>query len=184
MSSEVERLLFTVEDYHRMAAAGILSEDDRLELLEGEIVRMAPVGGRHIAAVAELTRLLGRQLPEELRLLVQSPVRLGTTSEPQPDLAVVHAAALGEDPPGPHDVLLVVEVADTSLRVDREVKLPLYGRAGIPEAWLVDLQGGRVERHTEPTPRGYRRLEVYDRGEELASASLPGIRLPVDAVLR
>jgi Uma2 family endonuclease len=135
----ISRRRFTVHDYHRMAEAGILHEDDRVELIEGEVVEMTPIGGRHASCVAELTWLLSRQIGDELRLCVQNPVRLGEHGEPQPDLAVIRARDYKGSLPGPEDVMLLIEVADTSLSYDREVKLPLYARAGIAEAWLVDL---------------------------------------------
>jgi Uma2 family endonuclease len=177
------RRRFTVDEYHRMAEAGILHEDDRVELIGGEIVEMSPIGGRHAACVREINRLLGRQVDDELRVDVQSPVRLGERGEPQPDLAVIRARDYGDSLPTPEDVLLLIEVADTSLASDRDVKLPLYARAGIAEVWLVDLNGGAIERHTEPSENGYRLVRRAMPGETLESAALPGLAAPVDVVL-
>jgi Uma2 family endonuclease len=179
----ISRRRFTVEDYHRMAEAGILHEDDRVELIEGEVVEMTPIGGRHASCVAELTWLLSRQIGDELRLGVQNPVRLGEHREPQPDLAVIRARDYRGSLPGAEDVMLLFEVADTSLSYDREVKLPLYARAGIAEVWLVDLSEEVVERHTEPSGGGYRLVRRAGREETLESAALPGLVLSVDAVL-
>jgi len=126
MAAPLVRHRFTVEEYHRMGQAGILSEDDRVELIEGEIVEMAPVGSRHAACVKRLNALLSRRAGGRALVSVQDPIRLGEHSEPQPDLALLkpredfYAAAH----PGPEDVLLVIEVAETSLEYDREVKLP------------------------------------------------------------
>ena len=119
------RRRFTVDEYHRMAEAGILREDDRVELLGGEIVEMSPIGGRHAACVREINHLLGRQLGDELRVDVQSPVRLSEEEEPQPDLAVIRARDYAGSLSIPEDVLLLIEVADTSLAYDRGVKLPI-----------------------------------------------------------
>jgi Uma2 family endonuclease len=177
------RRRFTVEEYHRMAEAGILREDDRVELIGGEIVEMSPIGGRHAACVREINHLLGRQLGDELRVDVQSPVRLSEDEEPQPDLAVIRTRAYAGSLPIPEDVLLLIEVADTSLAYDRNVKLPLYARFRIPEVWLVDLNGGIIERHTEPSEAGYRLLRRAGRGESLESAVLPVLVIPVDAAL-
>ncbi len=179
----VQRRRFTAEEYHKMAEAGILHEDDRVELIEGEIVDMAPIGSRHATCVRELVWLLSKQLSDELRLDVQNPVRLGEYGEPQPDLAVIRAGDYAGALPDPGDVLLLIEVSDTTLRYDREVKLPLYARSGIPEVWVMDLAGGTMERHTGPSEGGYQRTERARRGETLASEALPTLLLRTDAVL-
>ena len=115
MAVPIARRRFTVEDYHRMAEAGILGEDDRVELIAGEIVEMSPVGGRHVEAVSRFTRLLSRQVGDGMLVNVQSPIRLANDGEPEPDLAVVRDRAYGGELPTAADVLLVIEVADTSL---------------------------------------------------------------------
>lgn len=129
LAASAPRHRFSVDDYHRMVDAGLLGEDDRVELLEGDIIDMSPIGSRHAACVDRLTRLLTIGLSEQAIVRVQGPIRLDELSEPQPDVAVLrrrddfYATAL----PGPDDVMVVVEVADTTLAVDREVKAPLYG---------------------------------------------------------
>lgn len=182
-TQEIVRRRFTVHEYHRMAEAGILHEDDRVELIEGTVVEMNPIGSRHATCVRELNRLLSGQVGDDLRVDVQSPIRLDENGEPQPDLAVIRAGDYRESLPKPEDVLLLIEVADTSLRYDRDVKLPLYARSGIGEAWIVDLAGEVVERHTEPSPEGYRLVRRAGRGETLGSEALPRIVLPADAAL-
>ena len=177
------RRRFTVDEYHRMAEAGILHEDDRVELIGGEIVEMNPIGGRHAACVREINHLLSRQLGDELRVDVQSPVKLNEQEEPQPDLAVIRTRDYKGSLPTSADVVLLIEVADTSLAYDREVKLPLFASAEIAEVWLVDLNAGIIERHTEPSERGYRLVRRAGRGEILESATLPALTLPVDAAL-
>ena len=177
------RRRFTVDEYHRMAEAGILHEDDRVELIGGEIVEISPIGGRHAACVREINHLLNRQLGDELRVDVQSPVRLSEDEEPQPDLAVIRTRDYAGALPIPEDVLLLIEVADTSLAYDRNVKLPLYARFGMPEVWLVDLNGGIIERHTEPSEEDYSLVRRAGRGGSLESAVLPALVIPVDAVL-
>jgi Uma2 family endonuclease len=183
MATQVERRRFTVDDYHRMAEAGILTEDDNVELIEGEIVLMSPIGGRHMARVNELNWLLSRQLGDDVRVSVQNPVRLGPYSEPEPDLAVIRARDYGGELPTPEDVLLLIEVADSSTTYDREVKLPMYACAGIPETWLAVLPDDLIERHTEPSELGYRLIAKVGRGERLPSAAIPSLVLDVDAVL-
>jgi Uma2 family endonuclease len=181
---EVTRRRFTADEYHRMGEAGILREDERVELIEGEIVQMNPIGGRHVRCVNELNWLLGQQIRDGgLRVSIQNPIRLNGGLEPQPDLAVILAAGSAGSLPGPADVLLVIEVCDTTLAYDRNVKLPLYARAGIREAWIVDLQGKAVERNNDPTEDGFRRTERAGRGRSLASEALPNLTLQANAVL-
>jgi Uma2 family endonuclease len=181
----VTRRRFTIHDYHRMAEAGILSEDDRVELIGGEILEMAPIGGRHAKCVTELLRVLTSLVGEDIRVSPQNPVRLGEHWEPQPDIAVLR---VGEryragELPEPEDVLLLIEVSDTSLAYDREVKLPLYARSGIPEVWIVDLEAGIIERHTEPSADGYGLVRRAGRGSSLQSEALPELVVSVDSIL-
>lgn len=180
---EVRRRRFTVEEYHRMGEAGILGEGERVELIEGEIVQMNPIGSRHAACVKGLTSLLGRLLGDELLLDVQNPVRLDGGLEPQPDLAVVRARDYRDSLPVPEDVLLVIEVSDTTLRYDRNVKLPLYARADIKEAWIVDLPNKAIERHNDPSETGYVRMQRVGPGKTLASEVFPDLVLNTDALI-
>ena len=183
MAQEVVRRRFTVHDYHRMGEAGILHEDDRVELIEGEIVEMAAIGTRHFTCVNGLTRLLVREAGDAAIVSVQNPVRLDEHTEPQPDLTVLRVRDYRESLPTPEDVLLLIEVSDTTLAYDRGVKLPLYARAGIREVWIVDLPGEVIERHTDPSVDGYRSSERARRREEIKSAALPELAFRVEAVL-
>ena len=185
METEQQRRRFTADEYHRMAEAGVLRDDDRVELVDGEIVEMTPIGSRHAACVDQLNVLLSRSLAGQGILRVQGPVRLDPHSEPQPDLSVLKSRAdyYASAHPGPDDVFLVVEVADASLRYDRDVKVGLYAHAGIRETWLVDLQSKRVDVFTQPTPQGYRASRQLRRGERLASQALPAASLLVDEML-
>src|SRR5207248_8724175 len=149
----VVRYRFTVEDYHRMAEAGILGEDDRVELIAGEVVEMGPVGPVHVACVALLNTLLATQIGPDVLISVQSPIRLPDNTEPQPDLALLRRRVYRAALPGPADALLVIEVADTSRDYDRTIKLPRYAAAGIPESWLLDLVARRLERQSDPRAR-------------------------------
>lgn len=182
---QLAKRLFTVAEYHKMAEVGILSEDDRVELLEGEVVAMSPIGSRHAACVDRLTQYWVAEAGGHAIVRVQGPIRLGEHSEPQPDLALLKPRAdfYASSHPGPEDVLLVIEVAETSAAVDREVKVPLYARFGVPEVWLVDLAGGQVEVFREPSAERYQEVTVLRRGDSLAPAFLPDLLLPVDAVL-
>ena len=183
MVLEIKRHPFSIEDYDQMIAVGILDEDDRVELIEGEIVEMAALGDKHVICVNELTYVITPTLSGDLRLSVQNTLRLGR-SKPQPDLVVFRLSPAGLPTiPTAANTLLVMEVADSSLNYDRTKKLPLYAQAGILEAWLVDLVNRRIERHTDPSASGYRLIAIAGKGESLASTILPGLVIAVDTVL-
>jgi Uma2 family endonuclease len=176
---------WTTDEYHRIAEAGVLGEDDRVELIEGEIVEMSPVGWRHVAAVNAVTRLLSRHAGDGLVVSVQNPVCLSERSEPQPDVALLSWG----DPrqvrrlPSASDAPLLVEVADTSAAYGRTVKLPLYARAGVPEAWLVDLETDVVEVHTEAADSGYAAVATYRAGDVVTSVTVPGLTVRAGEIL-
>ena len=167
----------TVEDYYRMAEVGILDHEARVELIEGDIIDMAPPGSEHAATVTYLTELLVRAAAGRAHVLAQNPVRLSDFSEPQPDLALLRRREdfYRERHPQPGDVLLVVEVAATSLKFDRDTKLPLYARHGIPELWLVDLGGRRLVRHRGLQQSSYRLVDEPDVGVVLELPGLSGV---------
>ncbi|MCC7104872.1 MAG: Uma2 family endonuclease [Chloroflexi bacterium] len=169
------RRLFTVDEYVQMGAVGILGEDDRVELVEGEVFRMPPIGSRHAACVERVRRRLERGAVGQLDVRVQNPIRLDDFSEPVPDVVIVQPRAdfYAARHPGPRDVFLVIEVSDTSAGYDRSKKAALYGRAGIPEMWLLDLTRGLIEVRTFPGPAGYQNLHVLRRGDTLAPLALP-----------
>lgn len=169
-----------------MARAGILSEDDRVELIEGEIITMSPIGSRHAACVKRLNQLLSQGVAQHAFLVsVQDPTRLSERSEPQPDLALLrpHPDFYAQAHPGPQDVLLVIEVAEASADYDRQVKVPLYARAGIVEAWLVDLAGESIEVYRQPSATGYGQVRQVRRGQHLSSPALPDLELAADEIL-
>src|SRR5262247_3069789 len=147
MAVALRRYRFTVDEYERLAQARVLTQTDRVELLDGEIVEMTPIGDRHASVVARLTSLFSKYLGDRSIVWVQNPIQLRVVrSMPQPDVVLVRPRAdfYAAGKPGPDDVLLLIEVMDTSAESDRGVKLPLYARAGIPEAWLLDLTTSRV----------------------------------------
>ncbi len=185
MTVQVSRRRFTVDEYHRMLEAGILTEDDRVELIEGEIVEMTPIGPRHAACVDRLNALLTARAGGRAVVRVQNPIRLGEHSEPQPDLALVRFRpdyyAGGHPEPG--DILLIIEVVETSADYDRQVKLPLYARGRIREVWLVDLAGEAIEVYREPAPAGYREVRRAGRGEVLAPEAFPELTMTADDIL-
>src|SRR2546428_3421807 len=160
MPVEITRRLFDVDDYHRMAKAGILSEDDRVELIDGEIVAMTPIGSRHNAAVDRANRSLTMALGDRAFVRVQGSVRLDRFREPQPDFVLLRPQAdfYASRLPGPSDILLIIEVAESSLGYDRDVKARIYAQSAVPEYWLGDLDDRSVSCYSEPRDGTYQTL--------------------------
>lgn len=182
MATEVALRRFTVDEYFQMAKAGILTEDDRVELIDGQIIQMSPIGDPHVEAVNRcLLAFVGLMAAGRVMTSMQNPVRVDRYNDPQPDIVLVPPGLRGA--PRVADVLLVIEVADSSLGYDRRTKLPLYARAGIGEAWLLDLQGEALEVHREPGPEGYALIRRCRRGERVAPAAFPDLELAVDDLL-
>jgi hypothetical protein len=175
----------TVDDYYRMAEAGILREDDRVELIEGEIIDMAPIGSTHAGTVKRLANLLMAAVGDTAIVSVQDPVRLGPRSEPQPDIALLRPRAdyYTSAHPGPADVLLLVEVADASLTYDRDVKVPLYARHGVSEVWLVDLAGHRLHIHRVPVNGVYQEVLILAAPGRISPVGLPQATVDLTGVL-
>ena len=176
---------FTVAEYYRMGDVGILKPDERVELIEGELIVMPPIGPGHAWDIALSIPLFSRLAGDRFILQIQNPVQLDDGSEPQPDIMLVRprAEGYGASHPTPADVLLVIEVADSSLEYDRQVKAHLYGRSGVPETWVKNLPEDCIERFTEPGPDGYAQHTVHRRGETLTPASLPDMKLAVSDLL-
>ncbi|MEM7585605.1 MAG: Uma2 family endonuclease [Acidobacteriota bacterium] len=185
MAALAETLRFTVDDYHRMVDAGILAEDDPVELVEGQILMMAPVGSRHAAHVKRLNRLLTFELGTRAIVAVQDPITVDDFSEPEPDLSLLrprddfYAAAH----PRPEDVFWLVEVSHTSLEVDREVKLPLYARHRIPEVWVVDVAAAVLEVFRSPENGRYRERSKVEKGQTISALAFPDLSFAVQAIL-
>ena len=182
----VTRHRLDVDQYHRMGEAGVFEGNERVELIEGELVEMAPIGDRHAGTTNKLARSLFAAAGERAVVAVGNPVRLDRYNEPQPDFALLRSRPdfYGGSKPAPADVLLLIEVADSSLRYDRAVKLPLYARHGVPEVWIVDLQSGTVEVCREPAADGYAVVSRAGVGEVLEPALLPGLRIAVAEIIR
>lgn len=185
MTANVQRKMFTTDEYHRMTELGILGEDEHLELINGEIIFMAAaIGSRHAACVGRLTELFVANFTGKAIVWVQNPVRIGAHSEPEPDIALLKPRPdfYAEAHPGPEDVLLIVEVSDSSPEYDRETKLPLYAGAGIREAWIVNLKEGCVEVYTNPSEHGYDMLRKFRKGMSVTPASFPDVHLSADEI--
>ena len=184
MAVQILRWQFTVADFARMVEAGILAEDDRVELIDGEVRAMSPIGPRHVAIVNRLNALLSRQIADRAIVSVQNPIQLTDYTEPQPDIAVLrpredfYAQAL----PLPEDVLLVVEVAETSLEYDRDEKIPRYAQTSIPEVWLIEVEPATVTQYTQPDGTRYRRAQTLARGQPLSAYILGPLHLAIDDI--
>jgi Uma2 family endonuclease len=185
MSVQVARRYFNVTEFYRMAAAGVFTEDDRVELIEGEILEMSPIGSRHASCVDRLTELFSRQAGRKAIIRVQNPIRLDDYSEPLPDITLLKRRAdfYAENHPTQADVLLIVEVADTSVEYDRNIKLPIYAQANIPEVWLVNLPKNIVEVYTRPAEGKYQKSRRLKRGEHLVSTQVSDLSIGIDEVL-
>lgn len=165
---------WTVSDYYRMAAAGVLSESDRVELIDGEVIDMAPIGSRHAYLVDRLAAAFRRNGSECL-VRVQNPVRLDEYNEPQPDIALLKDKSYMDAHPTAEDVFLIVEVSDTTSEYDRDVKLSLYARHGIPEVWLVDVNARELTVYREPAEGQYRLIRKPTATEAVSPVVMPGV---------
>jgi Uma2 family endonuclease len=181
----VQRHRLTVDEYHRMGEAGVLQPDARVELIDGEIVDMAPIGTRHAAAVKRINLLLSQAIGGRAIVSVQDPIRLGTRTEPQPDLALLKPRAdfYAGTPPAAADTLLVIEVADTTAAYDRQIKAPLYARHGVPELWIVDLEMEVVRFFRAPQGERYADVTATETPEPTPIAALPGIFVDLAGIL-
>ena len=175
----------TVDDYYRMVDAGILGEDDRVELIDGEIIDMAPIGVGHASVVSRITRALVIACGDRAVVSVQNPVRLDDSNEPQPDFAVLRPRVDFYETrhPGPADVLLLVEVSDTSFRYDSTVKLPIYAQAGIAEVWIVDLRDRVVQTYQRPSGARFTQDSSHRSGVTLRLTAAPDIAVEVEDMI-
>lgn len=178
----IQTYRFTIADYARMRETGILSDDDRVELINGEVRLMSPIGPRHAAMVRRLDAMLSRMLSEKFLVSVQNPVELDEYSEPQPDVAILRYRSdyyAGAHPKA-SDVLLVIEVAETSAAYDREEKVVRYAAASIGEAWVIDIPQQTVEQYGEPVDGSYRHRRILHRGDIVFAAALPDLSVAVE----
>jgi len=187
---ELKRKPFTLGQYHQMIEAGVLAEGDRVELINGEILETAAIGSKHSTQVNRLNRIFSKRLvteglDEEILISVQNPVELGPRSEPEPDVALLRGAEKRYElrHPQPSDVLLLIEVSDSTVEFDRDVKGLLYASSGIQEYWLINLQADRIERHRQPSANGYGQVEIFRGGEAIASQTIPQLSFTVGELL-
>ncbi|MEG3898046.1 MULTISPECIES: Uma2 family endonuclease [unclassified Microcoleus] len=185
MSVQMQRRLFTVQEYHLMNKAGILGEDDRVELIEGEIIQMAAIGTRHASCVKRLLRQFNIIPDEQAIIGVQDPIQLTERTEPQPDFVLLQHRADYYDTahPMPSQVLLLIEVSDSTVDYDRHIKVPIYARSLIQEVWLVDLVENCLEVYRQPGANGYSLMLKFWRGQQVAPLAFPDLEVSVDFIL-
>lgn len=178
---EIERIKWTVADYHRMAEVGLLAPDARVELIDGEIVQMAPIGLRHADCVNRLATKLTRAVGDRAYMSYGNPIRLSNQSEPQPDITLLapRIDGYGTRAPVPEDVLLAIEVAQSSLRFDLRVKVPLYARAKLHEVWIIDIEAERLHAFDQPVDGAYARARELAAGDRISIIALPAIGVDV-----
>jgi Uma2 family endonuclease len=186
MTTGTTKVLFTVEQFEQMAAAGIFADlNDRVELVDGEVVEMASIGLRHMKSVNVLTRYFVLSFAEEGEASIQNAVRLDRGLARQPDIALFRRRPdlYAHGIPSASDVILLVEVGDTSAQLDRREKMPEYGRAGIPELWLVDLERAIITVCLRPVPGGYESMQTLRRGDYIAPSAFPDRQIAVTEIL-
>ncbi len=171
------KFLLTTQQYHLMHEAGVFQEGDRYELINGEITKMSPIGRKHAVCVTRLQELFISRLLGKVQVWSQNPILLDNGSEPQPDLAILKRREdfYADRLPTPDDILLIIEVADSSIDYDRDIKAPLYAAAGIPEMWLFDVNKKAIEGYSQPSANGYKLIRRYDENDTLSMLAFPDV---------
>lgn len=178
------RLRFSVDEYYKMIELGMLKDCEKAEIIEGELIQKMPIGDRHAFVVNALTRFFIKNVSDEVLVSIQNPVRISDYDEPEPDITLADLTKYdGKRHPRPAEVILIVEVSDTTLKYDRDTKLTLYAEAEIPEVWIVNLKNEIIEVHQKPSIGIYQLAQIFKCGEILQSESLPNLKLEVDKIL-
>ncbi len=178
------RLRFTVDDYYKMIELGMLDNYEKAEIIDGELIKKMTIGDRHAFIVDSLNRFFSKNVSDDIMVRIQNPLRLTDYDEPEPDIVLTDLTKYdGKRHPRPAETILVVEVSDSTLKYDRDIKLPLYAAAEIPEVWIVNLQNDIIEIHQQPSIGIYQLTKIFKRGEVVKSALLPGMALEVDSFL-
>jgi Uma2 family endonuclease len=185
MHVETTKKLFTVDEYYRMAEVGILGPEDRVELIDGEIIQMSPIGARHLGCVNRANRLFAAAFGVRVVVSVQNPLQLSNYTEPEPDIVLLKPRAdeYAGKKPFAEDALLVLEVAETTLKYDRDVKAPRYAAAGVPEVWIENLNEDVLLVYRDPAGRSYRTSLTLRRGDSVSVGALADVAFPVDQLL-
>ncbi len=183
--AQLERYPITTDVYHQMIQQGILTSNDKIELLEGDLIKMSAVGPRHAACVDRLSEILRTEFGKSVTLRHQNPVELSDKSEPEPDIAILKRREdfYAQAHPAPSDVLFLIEISESTLKIDRGVKLSAYAKAGIVEYWIVNLQEDIIEVYSNPAGNSYQLARIVHRHETLSPILLPSVVLEADEVL-
>jgi Uma2 family endonuclease len=168
---------FTTQQYHLMHEAGVFAEGDRFELINGEIREMSPIGRKHVSCIIRLVKFFEKKLGDRAMVSAQNSVLLSNYAQPQPDIAVLkwRDDFYEEHLPTPDDILLIIEVADSTIAYDRDEKMPFYAAHGIPEMWLFNVNKKIIEGYTQPSASGYKRMQRYEQGEALSILAFPDV---------
>jgi Uma2 family endonuclease len=177
MTAQLLTHKFTTQQYHLMHEAGVFAEGDRFELINGELSKMSPIGLKHALCVARLTKRFELKLGDRTMIWAQNPILLDGNSQPQPDLAILKLRDdfYEEGLPTPSDILLIIEVSDSTTSYDRDIKMPLYAAAGIPEMWLFDINKKAIEGYSLPSSSGYKQMRRYEENDTLAMLAFPDV---------
>lgn len=175
---------FTVEQYSKMGEVGIFGMEQRMELIEGEIIEMSPIGAKHAGSINRLNRIFASLVGNQAIISIQNSIRINNYSEPQPDIAILYWREdfYVESLPLPSEVFLLIEVADSTLKYDREVKAIIYAKAGIPELWIANLEAQIFEVYRQPSDTGYQQVQIYGKGEVINLLMLPDVAISVDDI--
>jgi len=178
------RLRFTVDEYYKMIELGMLKDYEKAEIIEGELIQKMPIGDKHASIVDVLNRFFIKNVSDDVRVRIQNPIRLTDYDEPEPDIVLADLTKYdGKRHPRPPEILLIVEVSDSTLKYDRDTKLSLYAEAEIPEVWIVNLKNDIIEVHQKPNSGIYQLAQIFKRGDVLQSESLSNLELEVDKIL-
>lgn len=178
------RLRFSVDEYYKMIELGLIKDYEKAEIIDGELIQKMTIGDRHALVVDLLTEFFIKNVPENVRVRPQNPLRLSDFNEPEPDFVLSDLTKYdGKRHPRPAEVILAVEVSDTTLKYDRTVKLPLYAQAEIPEVWIVNLPNNIIEIHQKPSNGIYQLTKIYNLGEIAKSEILPELEIEVNKIL-
>lgn len=185
MHTETTRKRFTVDDYYRMAEVGILGHTERVELIEGEVIEMSPIGSRHAMAVNRANMIFARGIGDRAVVAIQNAAHIDLYNEPQPDVVLIRPREdfYGKAHPQPEDIVLLIEISETSFRFDRNIKLPIYARSGIPEVWIVDLNSDAIHSFRNPTGNQYSEANTKTRGDSISPGAFPDFIIPVADLL-
>ena len=184
LQPQPRRLRFSVDEYYKMIELGILKDYEKAEIIEGELIQKMPIGDTHAFVVDVLAEFFIKNVPDNVRVRVQNPIRLSDYNEPEPDIVLADLTKFdGKRHPRPEETILIVEVSDTTLKYDRDTKLALYAESEIPEVWIINLKNEIVEVHQKPSVGIYQLAQIYKRGEIVKSAILPNFEVEVDEIL-